>query len=206
MLMRFSKCHTPNLITCSRLILLPAFVYCMLAGKMTFAFYLFVFMGLSDALDGWLAKRYEWRSRLGSFLDPLADKIMLVSAFLMFAWLGLLPLWFILIIVLRDLLIGLGYLWLWQSYGSYPNPINPSLLSKINTVLQVALALLTLAQSAMPLSVERFAVLLSASIEPIMWASVIAAVISGVMYAIHPPVPPHQCRARRARRSLSRTA
>ena len=204
--MRLSKCHIPNLITCSRLILLPVFVYCMLAGKMTFAFFLFVFMGLSDALDGWLAKRYKWRSRLGSFLDPLADKVMLVSAFLMFAWLGLLPVWFILIVVLRDVLIGLGYLWLWQPHGGHPNPVTPSLLSKINTVLQVALALLTLAQSAMPLSAEPFAVLFSASIEPIMWASVIAAVISGLMYAISPPVLSCQYRTRRTRRSLSRIA
>ena len=191
--------HTPNVITCLRLIFLPVFLYCMLKEEMKLAFHLFIVMGVSDALDGWLAKRYGWCSRLGSFLDPLADKFMLVGAFVVLAWLGLLPVWFVILAIVRDVAIGLGYLWLRYDQASAPEFINPSKLSKMNTVFQVAVVLLVLVQASYVVPAE-WLTFLAEGTAMITFASAIITIASGCDYARAFLQP----RSRRARRLFSR--
>lgn len=106
------------------------------------ALILFVVAGLSDGLDGFLAKRYHWESRLGSILDPLADKALLVSCYAVLAWQGHLAAWLVIFIVLRDLLIVSGATAYHFIYGFVE--MQPSIVSKINTFLQITLVVVVL--------------------------------------------------------------
>lgn len=103
------------------------------------ALLLFLIAGLSDGIDGLLAKRYGWTSRLGGMLDPLADKLLLVSAFLVLGWMGDLPAWLVGLVILRDVLIISGALSYYYLIG--PFEAEPLLISKINTLIQILLVL-----------------------------------------------------------------
>ncbi len=100
--------HLPNIICLLRIALIWPIVGSLAAGEYRFTLLLFVVAGASDGLDGWLAKRFGWTSRLGKFLDPLADKLLLVSVFLVLCWLQRVPFWLGVIAVGRDVMIGLG--------------------------------------------------------------------------------------------------
>ena len=108
------------------------------------ALYLFIIAGISDGLDGLLARRFNWITFFGGFLDPLADKLLLISSFLAFAYLNVLPKWYVSLLVTRDLIIVLGA----SAFYSLFKQIHfqPSLLSKYNTALQVGLVALLLIQ------------------------------------------------------------
>lgn len=134
--------HIPNTISLFRMLLVPPMVVALLNEYYGAALVLFAVAGVSDALDGYLAKRYGWSSRLGSILDPLADKLLLVSAYLILGWLGELPLWLVLVVVGRDLVIVAGGVAYHYFIGSYE--LDPSLLSKLNTLAQIVLILATL--------------------------------------------------------------
>ncbi|MFL1460606.1 CDP-alcohol phosphatidyltransferase family protein [Roseococcus sp. DSY-14] len=132
----------PNLITLGRLVLVPATVWLMLQQRLDLAFLCFLLAGLSDALDGWLARVLDARSPLGAMLDPLADKALLVCVFVTLALMGLVAGWLALLVVLREVLIlgGIGLLW---ARGQRPE-IAPLRVSKLNTFAQIALAALAL--------------------------------------------------------------
>jgi cardiolipin synthase len=103
---------------------------------------LFLVAGISDALDGWIAKHFSLQSRLGSILDPVADKVLLTCTFITLYWIEILPLWLLMIIFVRDVIIiagALGYFLGEENSGS--GLLEPSLISKVNTVLQIALVL-----------------------------------------------------------------
>ena len=123
--------HLPNLICLFRLALIWPITAALQAGEYRMALALFVVAAVSDGLDGYLAKRFNWTSELGKFLDPLADKLLLVTVFVECAWLGLGPWWLTAAVVARDVLIGLGAL----IYRLWFGPLHgrPTLLSKINT-------------------------------------------------------------------------
>ncbi|SMM98856.1 CDP-diacylglycerol--glycerol-3-phosphate 3-phosphatidyltransferase [uncultured Candidatus Thioglobus sp.] len=107
---------------------------------------LFFIAGISDALDGWIAKRYSFQTRLGSILDPTADKLLLVSSFITLHIIGLLPLWLLALIFLRDLMIVSGTVGSFMgSEDSKNDLLTPSKLSKINTALQIMLVLFLVA-------------------------------------------------------------
>src|ERR1041385_9515241 len=111
---------------------------------MTMAFWLFVAAGVSDAVDGYLAKHFDSKTELGAYLDPLADKALLVGIYLTLGWVGLIPLWLVILVAFRDLTIVGGALLehtITQSFKS-----RPMMISKINTALQIALAAIVLAQ------------------------------------------------------------
>jgi cardiolipin synthase len=129
----------PNIITFIRFLLLPPVVLLLLHGRHDAAMLVFAVAGFSDALDGYLAKRYHWTSRLGALLDPLADKLMLVSAFVTLAWLGLIPVWLVGLIILRDVVIVTGAI----VYNMRIEKLEaaPSVVSKINTFAQILLVL-----------------------------------------------------------------
>lgn len=116
----------------------------MLNGQFGLALILFAVAGVSDALDGFLAKTYHWESRLGSILDPIADKLLLVASFTTLAWLGLLPMWLLWLVIGRDLVIVLGGLAYHYCVGKFE--LLPLWSSKINTFLQIALVLLVMLQ------------------------------------------------------------
>ena len=132
----------PNIITFGRLCAVPAAVWLILQHRLDLAFLVFVGAGISDAIDGWLARVMRMRSVLGAILDPLADKALLVSVYVTLAAVGVLPDWLAILVVFRDLLIVGGVILLWV-LGESPT-IRPLMISKINTTLQIALAALAL--------------------------------------------------------------
>ncbi|MEO7558424.1 MAG: CDP-alcohol phosphatidyltransferase family protein [Gammaproteobacteria bacterium] len=127
----------PNTISLLRMFLVPPVVWLLLQGEYGFALLLFALAGISDALDGYLAKRYHWSSRLGSILDPLADKLLLVSAYLTLGWLGQIPVWLAALVVGRDLVIVCGALIYHVRFGRFD--FAPTFLSKLNTLAQILL-------------------------------------------------------------------
>ncbi len=123
----------------------------MLAGDFLLTLILYTVAGISDALDGFIAKHYNYISRLGSILDPLADKFLLVSTFCTLAWLGLAPLWIVAMIIARDVLILCGAGLFFLLIGRFE--MAPSRISKINTVCQMGLGLLLVVTQIAPLDV-----------------------------------------------------
>lgn len=127
--------HLPNLICIVRLGLIWPVATALAAGKFPLALGLFMLAGASDGLDGYLAKRFNWTSELGKFLDPLADKLLLVTVFIESAWLELVPWWITAAAVARDVMIGLGALIFRVWFG--PLHGRATLISKVNTAAQV---------------------------------------------------------------------
>ncbi|MCS6890652.1 MAG: CDP-alcohol phosphatidyltransferase family protein [Rhodovarius sp.] len=128
----------PNAITLARLGAVPLTVWLMLNRQLDLAFLVFVGAGVSDALDGWIARAFRLRSALGALLDPVADKALLVSVYVMLAVIGVLPDWLAILVVFRDLVIVGGLLILWLQ-GIRP-AIAPLWVSKLNTFAQITLA------------------------------------------------------------------
>lgn len=127
--------HLPNLICLVRLALVWPVATALQAGEYVLALGLFTVAAISDGLDGYLAKRFNWTSELGKFLDPLADKLLLVTVFIEAAWLGIVPWWITAAAVARDVLIGLGALVFRMWFG--PLHGRPTIISKINTAAQL---------------------------------------------------------------------
>ncbi len=137
----------PNLITICRIALAPVMILLLKEQQYAASLAVFILAGVSDGLDGFIAKRFNFVSRLGSILDPLADKILLVSSYVMLTLLDQLPFWLMLTVAFRDLLIVGGYLVYTSMVG--PVQMRPSWLSKVNTFMQIALVIVILAQQAL---------------------------------------------------------
>lgn len=135
--------NLPNLITIGRILLVPVIVWAITSGEMLFAFILFLAAGVSDAVDGFLAKRFGMASELGSYLDPLADKALIVSIYIALGIADALPRWFVILVVSRDIMIVSAVMLSWIA-GS-PVAIKPLAVSKANTAAQIVLATLVLA-------------------------------------------------------------
>ena len=166
----------PNLITGLRIVLVGPFLWLLLEQRYPLALLLFVLAGVSDALDGFLAKRYGWTSELGGLLDPVADKILLIGAILALAWLRELPVWLAVLVVARDAIIVGGavlYHLRIERFQAAPLPI-----SKFNTLLQVLLVgLVILHYGLLPLPTG----LLTA----LVYATALTTVWSGATYVWH---------------------
>jgi cardiolipin synthase len=132
----------PNLITLGRILLVPIVVWAISSGTMWIAFVLFVVAGVSDAVDGYLAKRFGMTTELGRYLDPLADKALIVSIYLALGINELIPRWLVILVVSRDILIVGGIMLSWV-IGN-PLKIRPLLVSKLNTVAQILFACVVL--------------------------------------------------------------
>ena len=128
----------PNVITFARLCAVPGTVWLILQHRLDLAFWVFVAAGISDGIDGWLARVRNARSRLGAVLDPVADKALLVSVYVTLAAVGVLPDWLAILIVFRDLLIVGGVLVLTMLHQ--PPSIRPLFISKVTTAAQILLA------------------------------------------------------------------
>jgi cardiolipin synthase len=135
-----------NLITLGRLLSVPVSVWLILAGQFSTAFWLFVIAGISDAVDGFIAKRFDMRTRIGALLDPIADKTLLVSTYVTLGVAGELPTWLVILVVSRDLMIVGGFL-LVQLLAAQTRSA-PLMVSKANTALQIVLVALILARLA----------------------------------------------------------
>jgi cardiolipin synthase (CMP-forming) len=142
----------PNLISLARVILVPVIFWLLLSGQTQLAFYAFVVAGISDAVDGYLAKTYHWETELGAYLDPIADKLLIVSIFVALGVKGELPSWLVIAVVSRDLLIIGGVVLTWLL--GRPVEIKPLIVSKANTAAQLVLASLVLADEGFGLGLD----------------------------------------------------
>ena len=133
----------PNIITLARILLVPIIVWAIASSQMEIAFSVFVVAGVSDAVDGFLAKRFNMTTELGALLDPLADKALLVSIYIALGIWGAIPRWIVILVVSRDIMIVAAVIvsWLFDK----PVQMKPSMVSKLNTVAQVGFAAVVLA-------------------------------------------------------------
>ena len=127
--------HLPNIICLVRLALIWPVAAALNGGRYGLALTLFVVAAISDGLDGYLAKRFNWISDLGKILDPAADKLLLVTVFVESTWLGLVPWWLTAAAVARDVMIALGALVYRAWFGALRG--RPTIISKINTAAQL---------------------------------------------------------------------
>ena len=166
------KSQIPNGLTVSRIVAVPVLVMLLEAENYKFAFLLFILAGLTDGLDGWLAKRFGWVSDLGTRLDPLADKILLVAAFIMLGRLEVVPFWLVTLVIFRDVLIVGGYMVLATLDVKYE--LKPTLISKLNTFLQITLVIIVLLNMTGWLSVP--------FINLLEYAVAVSTIVSGIHY------------------------
>jgi cardiolipin synthase (CMP-forming) len=144
--------NIPNTLTLMRILLVPLLVWLIIDHEMLAAFLVFLLAGLSDGADGFLAKRYGWHTELGAYLDPIADKALLVTIYVTLGLSGHLPVWLVIAVVSRDILIVGAVLLAWMM--SRPITVKPLLVSKANTCLQIALAGVVLAQLGLGLGLD----------------------------------------------------
>lgn len=139
----------PNLITSLRIILAPIFVIYCIREDFLAALFVFVIAGLSDGADGLIARWFNQKSTLGAYLDPLADKILLVTAFVVLSVRHFIPPWLTVMAISRDILILLGVLILFLNRMDIT--IRPTLLSKVTTCLQLGTVFMVLSKDYFPL-------------------------------------------------------
>jgi len=139
----------PNFITLARLLCVPVAIWLVLSDELAAAFWLFIAAGLSDAVDGFIAKRFNQRSHLGALLDPIADKALLVSMYVTLGLSHALPAWLVILVVFRDALIVGGFLLI--TVLGQPMRWEPLRVSKLNTALQIGLIGVVLAERGLGL-------------------------------------------------------
>jgi cardiolipin synthase (CMP-forming) len=142
--MRRVGLNLPNLITLGRLLVVPVAIWLILKAHYGAAFWLFVGAGVSDGLDGFIAKHFDRRTRLGALLDPIADKTLLVSAYVTLGWVGALASWIVILVVFRDVMIVGGFLLIQTTTA--PKRFDPLYISKLNTLAQIGLVGIVLAE------------------------------------------------------------
>jgi cardiolipin synthase len=168
----------PNLITFGRLLIVPAAVYFILSRQLGVAFWLFVVAGVSDAIDGAVARMFNARTVLGAILDPLADKALLVSVYVTLCVIGTLPLWLVILVVFRDVMIVGAVLLLHALHE--PLTMKPLMISKINTGVQIALAAAALAPAGFG---QPDVILMEVQLVDVMvWVCAFTTVASGAAY------------------------
>ena len=167
--------NLPNLITLGRLLTVPIAVYLMMQSAYLAAFLLFLLAGVSDALDGYLAKRNNQTTELGAILDPLADKALLVGVYVTLGLQENLPNWLVLLVVFRDVLIIGGVIILFLV--RFEVRMRPLIISKINTAAQIGLAAMVLAELGLQLEILGL-------VEAMIYFVGATTVISGASYMV----------------------
>lgn len=168
--------NIPNLLTVIRILLVVPLIYVLLQENYFLALGIILVAGASDGVDGFLAKHYHWQSRLGSILDPLADKLLLISSFVVLAFLGHLPYWLVLLALGRDLIIVLGGL----SYHFLIGPfeMEPAPLSKLNTLCQILLVVAIMINQLPGLEIPLLT-------EWLIYLAAFTTIVSGAQYIWH---------------------
>jgi cardiolipin synthase len=165
----------PNLITLFRFVLIVPVLVFLWQGVVDWALWLFLLAGASDGLDGWLARHFNWRTRLGGILDPLADKALIISTLVIMGLHNLMPWWLVMVIILRDVVIlggAAAYQWVTGHLE-----MQPSIISKVNTVMQLALVLAVMWNAGVS---ELSALLLDGLVIVVL----ITTVLSGLDYVV----------------------
>jgi cardiolipin synthase (CMP-forming) len=163
----------PNTISLLRLVVVIPVVFLLLEREFGWALVLFAAAGISDGLDGFLAKQYGWQSQLGGILDPLADKVLLMACFLVLGTLALIPAWLVVAVIFRDLLIMGGALM--YHYGVEELDAAPTITSKLNTLVQIVLVVLVITDAGpMPLNPR--------IITALVWVCLTTVAASGAQY------------------------
>jgi len=152
--------NLPNLITVARILMVPVVVWAIAQRQMQVAFLLFLAAGVSDAVDGFLAKRLGMASELGAHLDPLADKALIVSIYVALGITEAIPRWLVILVVSRDIMIVSAVILSWVV--DKPVPLKPLMVSKLNTVAQIALACVVLAALGFELDADVAVIVLTA--------------------------------------------
>jgi len=173
--------NIPNLITLGRILLVPIVVWAIATpGTMWIAFVLFVAAGISDAVDGFLAKRFAMTTELGSYLDPLADKALIVSIYLALGINGDIPRWLVILVVSRDIMIVGAFMLSWL-IGS-PLKVKPLVVSKLNTVAQIVFACVVLGSLGFGIQVDTLKLVLMGLVAALTLLSVAAYVAEWVRH------------------------
>ncbi len=147
----------PNFLTLGRIFLTPVLVWFLLDNRLNAALVVFFIAGITDALDGLVARLFNQKSRFGAYIDPLADKILLVTSFVLLGYIGLIPSWLVIIAVSRDLMILLGFFTL--VFHQIKVEINPLLSSKLTTFFQLLTVFVMLASSLVTLASWMYTIL-----------------------------------------------
>lgn len=163
--------NIPNLITIFRILLVPFFIIYMIDERILASLVVFVVAGISDAADGFIARVFHKKSNIGAYLDPLADKILLIAAFITMAMFKMLPSWLAVLTVSRDVIILLGVLVLYLN--SYPVKVKPSILSKATTFSQVVTIMIILFDRCF--NIQFFEIYL-------FWLVALLTILSGLQY------------------------
>ncbi|MCW8829532.1 MAG: CDP-alcohol phosphatidyltransferase family protein [Gammaproteobacteria bacterium] len=179
--------HIPNLISVLRIMLVVPIMVLLARGEYLLVLMLFVVAGLSDSLDGYLARRFDWRSQLGALLDPLGDKFLLVGVYLVLGWNGLLPGWLVGLVILRDVVIVSGALAYRRLCGELT--MEPTLISKANTLLQIVLGLMVITSAL-------WSVLPEWSLPLMIILVAVSTVWSGLDYVLRWSWRARRCRSR----------
>lgn len=167
-----SSISIPNILTLLRILLTPVFVILLLRDMYAAALLVFAAAGISDGLDGLIARYMNQRTALGSYLDPAADKLLLTAAFITLAVLGIIPAWLMVIVITRDVIIVLGLAILTLTEKKYE--INPTLLSKCTTAIQILMVFVSLYDPARTKWLQLHSVLL--------WGTAAVTTLSGLHY------------------------
>jgi cardiolipin synthase len=164
--------NLPNYITLARIVLIPFFVNFMIYGYYGAALAVFVAACVTDALDGMIARLTNQKTELGAFLDPMADKLLIVAAFVTLVLLGMLPVWLVIIVVSRDIILVLGSIVIY--FTDHEFKARPSIIGKATTVLQLVVVMLSLVLKYLGSGIMLMPVL--------MWTTAIFTVASGIQY------------------------
>jgi cardiolipin synthase len=153
----------PNAISLLRIALIPPTLLLIIDGQFGWALAIFWLAGFSDGLDGYLAVRFNWSSRLGGLLDPTADKLLITGMFITLAWTGHIPVWLAAVVILRDVVIVAGAMA--YNFIVKPVPGEPTRISKLNTALQMLFVLFVLSRAGFdwPDKITRLRMVLGAS-------------------------------------------
>jgi len=165
--------YVPNLLTLARIAMVPWLIVLLQQQNYPLSLLVFIVAGISDGVDGYIAKKYNAKTKLGAILDPLADKALLVSSYVMLSIMQLIPFWLVVTVVFRDVIIIAGYLIMEMFFGSVT--MQPLRISKINTVVQIAFVIIMLASLALDLD-------LALIIEVVAYSVFVTSVVSGAAY------------------------
>lgn len=138
--------NVPNILTTLRVLAAPLLAYCLMTQRYAPAFFLFVGAAITDALDGWIARHFNQMTHYGAVMDPLADKLVTLTCVILLTWLGWIPLWLTLAMVMRDTVIVAGAFAYHRLFGEIE--IRPTRLGKLHTALAFSLFVLVLADAA----------------------------------------------------------
>jgi len=171
----------PNALTVIRILLIPLFVYEVLEGHYTSGLVVFFIAAVTDALDGFLARVFRLKTRLGTFLDPMADKLLVTAAYVILGIKGMIPLWLVVAVISRDTIIVLGAMVVHVVAGELD--IRPHPVSKVNTFFQLLTVILALFRG-MTLGAGPLHDWVVASLEPSIVLTAALTIVSGIIYIL----------------------